>query len=201
MARNGRTGSLSSVYKERGLYLEVAPIFTSKVCQSGLWGNASLSNLSNPFKLTISDIYNRSQQPPSAAHYHHPLPHLLFLWCLNWLTVFALVIGCLLDRLMPPVGLPGQTGRQRGRGGCETITVIRMQSLLKLKHPADIIHFSPGGRWEHCYLASRWRRAGRSEQTDCWFGHEPTSAYWRQISYHHQLDGVFLPLWLRVVCD
>ncbi len=152
VAGEGRTGSLSSVFaKSVGFYLATAPIFTSKVCQSALGGNASLPNLTDPFKLTISDIYNRSQQPPSAAYYHHPLPHLLFLWRLNWLTVFALVIGCLLDRLMPPVGLPGQTGRQRGKrgGGCVTITVIRMQSLLKLKHPAAIIHFSPGGRWEH----------------------------------------------------
>jgi len=83
-------------------------------------------------------LYNHSQLPPNAAYYQYPPSHLLLLWCFNWLNMFALMIGCLLDCLMPPVGLSGQT--EEG-GGCVTIAVIRMQSLLMLTCHADIIMF------------------------------------------------------------
>lgn len=85
VVRKGRAGSLSSVYRIWKLYLATAPIFTFKVRPL----EKSQLAFFHFHKWTISDIYNHCQQPPSAAYYHDPLPHLLFLWHLNWLTVFA----------------------------------------------------------------------------------------------------------------
>lgn len=112
---------------------------------------------SDPFKQTISCTQTPTYSYPLAcgcAHYYHPTPHLHTPQRLNWLTVFALLIGCLLECLMPPVGLAGQTRTRRDKDwssskGCVTITVIRMQSMLEPKHRADIVLLSPGGRWEH----------------------------------------------------
>lgn len=77
--------------------------------------------------------------------------------------------------ISPPDGACRIIGSDRETGGaCVTITVIRMQSLLKLNMLLTF-YISHQVAGENINIEPPWRkRAGRSEQTDCWFGHKPT---------------------------
>lgn len=105
----------SPAMSRAGAEQSAVPGSSPQACKVRRLKRSQSANLCDYFKWTISDKHNHVEQPPSAGYYPQCLPHLLFLCLLNWLTVFGLVMGCLLACLVLPVGLSGQTRKYTGR--------------------------------------------------------------------------------------